>query len=152
LFESLKALNIKTYDQYSAALFNYVKGKDYEEYDSIIDMPIKRDIYKSAFHIEEIPVIETGNPWVDGGSVNSSALSYKVRLNTIKYYDQEDASISFTLKNGDYICLGNEMAIYKVKNVDTLTNEVIIEEYVHLSDLLQFVYVFLYQLLIHIHH
>lgn len=125
LFNSLQVMNLNSYDDYKAALFNYVKGKDYEEYDSTLKMPTRKDTYKSQFNIVEIPEQEAGNPWVDG---DSTSLSYKLRLDTLQYFDQEDSSISFTLKTGDLICLGNEMAIYKIKNVDTASNTIIIEE------------------------
>ena len=126
LFDSLNGLNISTYDEWQAALYNYSKGEDYEEYDSTIHLPIKKDTYKSRFQIVEIPK----DSWVDPIDNNHKHLSYELRLDTLEYTDEEDASIRFTLKTGDYVCLGNEMVVYLVKNVDTKANTVIIEEQV----------------------
>ena len=131
MFDALTNLNLKTYEEYKAALYNFTAGKDYEEYDSVLKMPIRLDVYKSRFEILELPqVIEGGNqnPWIDPSNSNLRKLSYKVRLNTLEYTDQEDTSIVFTLKVGDYICLGNRMVVYKVKNVNTSDMTVIIEE------------------------
>lgn len=131
-YDSLAGLNISTYDEYAAALYNYNKGEDYEEYDSVIKMPIKKDTYKSRFNILEIPVdIDSQNPWVeDTGTIKRPKLSYKLVLDTLEYSDEEDSSIRFSLKPGDQVCLGNEMVVYLVKHVDTTNNSVIIEEQV----------------------
>jgi hypothetical protein len=55
------------------------------------------------------------NGWVDPAAGNHKHLSYKLRLSTLEYTDEEDTSIRFTLKPGDSICLGNEMVVYVVK-------------------------------------
>lgn len=126
LFDTLKGQNIRTYDEYQAALYNYVKGQDYEEYDNTIHLPIRKDTYKSQFKILEIPK----DSWLDPVDDNHKHMSYQLRLDTLEYTDEEDSAIRFTLKAGDYICLGNEMVIYLVKNVDTSSNTVVIEEQV----------------------
>lgn len=125
-FDELKALNISSYDEWQAALYNYVKGQDYEEYDSTIELPVRKDTYKSQFKILEIPK----DSWLDPVDDNHKHLSYQVRLNTLEYSDEEDSSIRFTIKVGDYLCLGNEMVVYIVKSVDTTSNTIIIEEQV----------------------
>lgn len=126
LFDSLKGQNIHTYDEWQAALYNYVKGQDYDEYDSTVHLPIRKDTYRSQFKILEIPK----DSWLDPADDNHKHMSYQLRLDTLEYTDEEDSAIRFTLKAGDYICLGNEMVIYLVKNVDTSSNTVVIEEQV----------------------
>lgn len=131
IFSSLQQMGIKTYDEYKAALYNFTAGTDYEEYDNVIDLPIRKDTYKSRFEILELPDLTKdggSNPWVDKVGSNTKKLSYKIRLNTLEYSDQEDTSVMFTLKVGDYLCIGNQLAIYKVKNVNMDDMTIIIEE------------------------
>ena len=130
--------DLKTYDEYVAALFNAVRGKDYEIYDSDLKLPIKKDTFKSEFKIEEIPELESGNPWTD--TTQSPRLLYQLRLNTLKYTDQEDSSIELSLKAGDLVCLRGQYAVYKVRHVQTIHNMdntddlndhiVVLEEYI----------------------
>jgi hypothetical protein len=131
IFTALQQMDISSYDEYKAALYNFTAGTDYEEYDSTVDLPIRKDTYSSRFLIEELPDLsEDGgtNPWYDKTGSNSKRLTYKVRLNTLEYQDQEDSSIAFTIKVGDYLCLGNQLVIYKVKSVNTDDMTVIMEE------------------------
>lgn len=112
-FESLRKLasnNLLNYSECSALLYNLQKGIDYDEYDSIIDLPLKKEMFNSNFRIEEIVT----DAWVD---MTSQKTNYVVRLNTITYTNEEDTSISYTLKVGDSICLGNTMSVYKVTAV-----------------------------------
>lgn len=135
LFDELNSSNIQSYSDLVAALYNYKANVDYKEYDSVLDLPVKKDTYKSSFKIIDIPEIDNStNPWVDESYGNHKHLSYKICLDTLEYSDEENSAISFTLKAGDYICLGNEMVVYKVKNVDLTSNTVIIEETIgHIS-------------------
>lgn len=135
LFDELNSINIQSYSDLVAALYNYKSNVDYKEYDSVLDLPIKKDTYNSSFKIIDIPEIDgSTNPWVDESYENHKHLSYKLRLDTLEYSDEENSAITFTLKAGDYICLGNEMVVYKVKNVDLTSNTVIIEETIgHIS-------------------
>ena len=135
LFDELNSSNIQSYSDLVAALYNYKANVDYKEYDSVLDLPIKKDTYKSSFKIIDIPEIDgSTNPWVDESYGNHKHLSYKLRLDTLEYSDEENSAITFTLKSGDYICLGNEMVVYKVKNVDLYSNTIIIEETIgHIS-------------------
>ena len=126
LFDSLQTLGVKTYDEFSAALYRYNKGEDYEEYDSVVSLPVRKDTYKSMFKIGAV----VDGPWTDTANNNTKRLSYKLRLDTLEYSNEEDSSIVFTLKPGDRICLGNEMAVYLVKAVGTADNTVTIEEQV----------------------
>ena len=133
VFDDLSAMNISSYDEFVAAIYNYNKGVDYEEYDSELKLPIRKDTYKSQFKIVDIPTLkDTGetNPWTDTTNGNHKHLSYKLYLDTLEYQDQEDSSIVMTLKVGDTICLGNELVVYKIKNVDFTENSVIVEEMV----------------------
>lgn len=132
MFNSIKNLGISTYEEYKAALYNFTAGTDYEEYDTVLDVPVRRDIYKSRFEVVDIPSMDSvgsSNPWVDQSDSNTrNKLSYKLKLNTLQYTDQEDSSVVFTLKVGDQICISDKSVIYNVKNVDTSEMEVIIEE------------------------
>lgn len=131
IFTAIQQMGITTYEDYKAALYNFTEGADYEEYDSTLQLPIRKDTYKSRFRIIEIPdLTEDGgtNPWTDSSSQNTKKLSYKLRLDTLEYSDQEDTSIIFNIKVGDYLCLGNQLVIYRVKNVNAEDMTVIIEE------------------------
>ena len=129
IFDELNNSNIQSYSDMKAALYNYKSNVDYKEYDSVLDLPIKKDTYSSAFKIINIPEINgSTNPWIDETSGNHKHLSYKIEFDTLEYSDEENSAIVFTLKAGDYICLGNEMVVYRVKNVDLTSNTVIIEE------------------------
>lgn len=135
IYDSLTKLNLNSYAEYKAALFNYVQGVDYEEYDSVLNTPIKTEQYNSEFKIIDLPALDSGNPWTD---VDSTRLQYKLKLNTIEYTDKDDTSIVFKLKTGDFITLDDNYAIYRVKNVSSSYNNdsantdyyIIIEEYV----------------------
>ena len=131
LFETVKSSKIKTNEELIALLYNFRKGIDYDVYDSIIDLPLKKELYSSKFEINEI-VSESNleNPWVDTNLDGKEKLHYKLRFNTLEYHNQEDRSITFTLKVADFICLNNTNSLYRVKEVNTTTNVVIIEEYI----------------------
>lgn len=120
LFNSSDAEYLKSYSTYSDiknALFNRKVGSDYEEYESVLDMPIKADKFKSSFKIEKAyrPKDENNNELIN-------STEYIIHLDTITYYDKDDESIQYQLKAGDLICLSNEYVIYKVKNVQTIYN------------------------------
>lgn len=123
----LKLFN--SYADVKSALFNKQKGVDYEEYESILDLPIKADRFKSNFKIE----------YVDKDEDN-----IKIKLDNIIYYDKDDSSIQYKIKKGDLLCLPNDYAVYRVNNVytqynsdnvdDTNENYIDIEEYIgHIS-------------------
>ena len=135
IYDALSNLNLNSYAEYKAALFNYVQGVDYDEYDSVLNTPIKTEQYNSEFKIIDLPVLDSGNPWTD---TDSTRLQYKLKLDTIEYTDKDDTSIVFKLKAGDFITLDDNYAIYKVKNVSSAYNTtssntdyyITIEEYV----------------------
>lgn len=123
LYSELARLEISTYEEYHAALYNYKQGIDYEEYDSIIDLPIKRDKYLSNFKIDSI---------IDNGTSTDSNnhVIYKIKLDTLEYSNSEDLSETYTLNIGDKICIGNEYAIYKIIDIDYSLMEIDIVEVV----------------------
>ena len=111
VFNSSDADYLNAYYSYSDiknALFNKVKGVDYEEYDTVLDLPIKADRYKSTFKIERVEQL--------------SSNEYNILLDTLTYYDKDDDSIQYQLKKGDFVCLSDEYSIYKVKDVKTIYN------------------------------
>ena len=134
-----------SYAELKAKLYNYNEGVDYEEYDTVLNLPLKRDEFISEFKITEIPYMDGNNPYLSGtlSQNGHEHLEYRVRFDTLTYTDQEDTSIVFTLKTGDYVCLKNANCVYKVKNVNAVINEesgeqeggyVILEEYIgHMS-------------------
>lgn len=116
LFNSSDSEYLSAYSTYSdikAALFNKQVGVDYEEYESILDLPIKEDKFKSFFKILEYNL---------QNNLESSTIRYSLRLNTLTYYDNTDSSIEYTLKKGDLICLSNEYVIYRILDVQTIYN------------------------------
>lgn len=111
--EYLKLFN--TYSDIKGALFNKQKGVDYEEYESIINLPVKADKYKSFFKITKIFDDEdTQNKLSDN--------EYKLRLDTLTYYDKDDTSIQYQLKKGDLLCLSNDYVIYRIKDIQNIYN------------------------------
>ena len=128
LFNVLKNGEYKTHEEYLTVLYNFQKGVDYDVYDSIIDMPLKKEIYNSRFEIESLADLDNGNPYYDLNVDGKEVLHYKLTLNTLAYHNQEDSSIEFRLKIGDYLALNESSSIYYVKEINTKTNEIIIEE------------------------
>jgi len=106
IFSQIRNLNLNSYSEYVAALYNYTKGIDYEEYESELQLPIKSEAYISSFKIDEIISDDNGGHYV-----------LKIK-DTLQYHSQEDESTEFTLSVGDSVCLPNETVIYKVTNVD----------------------------------
>ena len=131
LFDTVNDSGIVTNEEILGLLYSFVKGKDYEVYDSIVDLPVKKDLYNSKFNIVEL-VAESNvdNPWVDTSLDGKEKLHYKIRLDTLEYHNQEDKSITFLLKVGDFISLNDSNSIYRIKEVDSQKNIVIIEEYI----------------------
>ena len=116
-----QAINgIDNYNDFVAALYGYSKGNDYDEYESTLSVPVKRNRYSSHFNILAI-----SEPWQEG---EGSKLSYKVTLDGLEYQDSEDSSISYTLKINDVLCIDGESTTWKVKSVNTDDMSVVIEE------------------------
>lgn len=131
LYEAIYEANLNSYDEYKAFLVNTDKGKDYDEYDSTIKMPIKRDEYKSEFKIIDIPT-NSGeqNPYSNENGNNI----YKIVVDTATYYDEDDSATSFILHKGQYLTLSDDYVIYKVLSVNStkvenvVNHELILEE------------------------
>lgn len=97
--------NYSSYSDIKNALFNRNIGVDYEEYDSVIDLPIKTDKYISKFNIVSI-------------ESNDDYKNIKVTVDTLTYYDKDDNSIQYTIHKGDLICISDEYVTYLVKEVN----------------------------------
>lgn len=124
LYNIISSSNLQTYNDCKNALYNYKEGIDYEEYDTTVKIPLKHDDYISRFEIVNVPIMENGNPWYPITSESQKEhnhLHYKVRLNTIKYYNNEDSSIEYTLKLGDYLTLETHNVIYKIVDININT-------------------------------
>ena len=139
LYNVIKNSGYKSNENYLGILYTYQKGIDYDVYDSIVDMPLKKEVYNSKFEIKSIVEMDGGNPWYDTSHTGSDTLHYKLVLEglgevgsygnrALEYHSQEDSSIVFTLKVGDYLALNESSTIYYVKEVNTRTNEVTLEE------------------------
>lgn len=126
MFSALQSYN--SYDEISAALYNYSKGSAYDEYDNEIEVPIKRNRFTSSFNIASIPTKEEvgkENPWTES---SSSKLTYEIKLDTLEYYDSEDQTIVYSLNTGDLLTMSGQSTIWKVKSVDDSDMTVVIEE------------------------
>lgn len=122
LYDTLNQKGIETYGNFVAALYNYKKGSDYDEYDNTIDLPIKSNKYTSNFNIVAVDDEYTES--------STKKVTYTLHLDTIEYYNIDDTTISYTLKPGDIIYIDDNVATWKVKNVNTDNMEVRIEEVV----------------------
>ena len=110
-----------TYNDIKNGLFNRTYGVDYEEYDSVINLPIKEDKYIGSFKIKELPN-DTANPYYTNSDEITGTLRYIVRLDHIQYYDKEDSSIKYNLRKGQYLCLPGTYTIYKIIDIQTIEN------------------------------
>lgn len=121
------ALNgYEKYEDIKVALYGYDNGTDYEEYDSVLDVPIKNERYDSKFEIVSIPNSDgSDNPWKES---DSSKLSYRIKINTLEYSDSEDSTITYNLKVGDCLYMPGQYTTWKVKYVDNTNMEIIVEE------------------------
>ena len=124
-FNALSGRTNKSYEEVKAALYNLTEGIDYQEYNSENSVPIKNSRFKSRFEIQELPELESGNPWTDAGTTKKS---YKVKLDSLFYTNAEDQDIQYSLKPGDLVTIPNAFVKYKVKQVYEGENSIIIEE------------------------
>lgn len=122
MYSAIERNGYTSYEEIKAALYNFNKGTDYDEYDSELKLPCRRDRYRSRFIINEVLDSYT--------DASTSKVNYKVTLDTFTYFDKDDSSITFSLKTGDILALGNTSSLYKLKNIDTSSMEAILEEYV----------------------
>lgn len=98
-------------------LLRRAKNKFYEEngeYRSISDN------YVSMFKIENVEYIET----ID------LMPTYKVKINALHYYEKDNATKIYQLKEGDYLWLTFDdlYTIYRINSIDINTNEIIIDK------------------------
>ena len=108
-----------SYEYLKSLLYNLKKGVDYDEYDSTIKMPIKKEHYRSEFKITEV---------ISSVVAPSSLLQYTVKFNTIYYTNAENNAIEYKLKIGDIIALQNTTCFYKIKDIIN-DDTIVIEEY-----------------------
>lgn len=108
-----------TYSALSALLYNLKRGADYDEYDSVLDLPIRSNLYESEFRINNIL---TDRYVVDGKS------NYKIQVDKVTYKNAEDSSITYTLTPNTKICLGNSTTVFNIKSV--VNNTIEIESYI----------------------
>lgn len=123
------------YTDYKEKLYLAENNVDYLEYDSRINVPINQSKYDSKFNI-----VTVKESYIDDDKESSSynSLLYKIKFDTLYYYNIYDHSISYKLKEGDLLTLNHKYGIYKVKqineypsDIDTENNieyEVILEE------------------------
>lgn len=126
-FNSLKNQNTAsvplTYERFKQNMMPFFINNDYYEYDIELKTPLKRDRFNSYFRILEIPELTSGNPWIEYEAGSHGHTRYKIRISTMTYYDKDDSSYRFTLKNGDLLCLDNENVIYKIVNTSSTIND-----------------------------
>lgn len=125
LFSAIKGQqnNNRDFSWWKAGLDLLKEGVDYEIYDSVLNLPIKKDVYKNQFKIRSLKELECGNPYMNDGK-----LRYEIILDTLQYYDEEDSALNFTLKAGDHLCIGYEYSKYVICQVNKEDTSVIIEE------------------------
>lgn len=116
-------LEIKTYNDFIEASYGYQKQLDWEEYDSEIQVPIKRDKYVSHFEIVDII-----NQWSVKNANNNYVENYTLQFNTLHYYDKELNNITNSLKVGDKLYINDTYSQYIIIDIDLTTNGITIQE------------------------
>ena len=109
--------SLNSYSDYKEKLYLSTKNVDYDEYDLELGIPIKEISYDSKF---DILSIEEGYPKYDDNEPNN--LIYRIRVNTLYYSNVNDKSISYKLKEGDYLSLSTYYNIFKVNKVEEYIN------------------------------
>ena len=97
-------------------LLKRAKNKFYEENGEYRSLSNK---YVSMFKIENVEFIET----------IALIPTYKIKVNVLHYYERDNASKIYELKEGDYLCLTfyDGYTIFKINEVDIKTNELVID-------------------------
>lgn len=111
LFTLLSGSNLQSYKEYKQALFNYVPGRDYDEYDAHITAPTKYNKYDSRFEILDVTRLD--NSHIDG--LNNT---YRIRINTFKYTGTEDNAIEQYLRVGDKLTIPGRNVVYKITKLE----------------------------------
>lgn len=109
--------SLNSYSDYKEKLYLSTKNVDYDEYDLELGIPVKEISYDSKF---DILSIEEGYPKYDDNEPNN--LIYRIRVNTLYYSNVNDKSISYKLKEGDYLSLSTYYNIFKVNKVEEYVN------------------------------
>lgn len=110
--------DINTYSDLEDKLIGYKKGNDYDSYESTLKIPIKKDTYISLFNIIN----------VENTTDNTNNIIYNITLDTVEYYDSEDSSMKYQLKNGDKLIYGDTALEYKIEKIDYENNIVTLKE------------------------
>ena len=97
-------------------LLKRAKNKFYEENGEYRSLSNK---YVSMFKIENVEFIET----------IVLMPTYKIKVNALHYYERDNASKIYELKEGDYLCLtfDDDYTVFKINKVDIKTNELVID-------------------------
>ena len=97
-------------------LLKRTKNKFYEENGEYRSLSNK---YVSMFKIENVEFIET----------IALIPTYKIKVNALHYYERDNASKIYELKEGDYLCLtfNDDYTVFKINEVDIKTNELVID-------------------------
>lgn len=97
-------------------LLKRAKNKFYEEKGEYRSLSNK---YVSMFKIESAEFI----------GETLSIYTYKVKVNALHYYERDNVSKIYELKEGDYLCLtfNDDYTIFKINEVDVKTNELVID-------------------------
>lgn len=97
-------------------LLKRAKNKFYEENGEYRSLSNK---YVSMFKIEKVEFVET----------IALIPTYKITVNALHYYERDNASKIYEVKEGDYLCLTFDDAytIFKINKVDIRTNELVID-------------------------
>ena len=106
--------NLVTYNDFKEKIYLMNKNVDYEEYDTKMSLPFKDINYSSQFNILYYEYIENTD--------DLSEVKYKIRVNTLYYYNVHDYSIEYKLKVGDYISLSKHYNIFKITNINEYVN------------------------------
>lgn len=97
-------------------LLKRAKNKFYEENGEYRSLSNK---YVSMFKIENVEFIET----------IALIPTYKIKINALHYYERDNVSKIYELKEGDYLCLtlNDDYTVFKINEVDIKTNELVID-------------------------
>lgn len=117
MYSALEKSEYSSFSDFEALLDGYTAGDDYEVYESELKLPVKKDTFVSEFKIMSV---------TDGSSIVTDGTTITLTLDTVKYYDAEDASIVYTIKAGDKLVYNDTATEYTVLYVND--NTVVIEE------------------------
>ena len=104
-----------SYSDYKEKLYLSTKNVDYDEYDLELEVPTHEINYESKF---DILSIKDGYPRYN----NSNELIYRIRVNTLYYSNINDKSITYKLKEGDYLSLSSYYNIFRINKVEQYIN------------------------------